>query len=295
MRLALALILIVAVFAVLTGVQTELRAQPNVAYPDHCEKAKNTADIMACVKKAHEKAQKNLNRLYEESAATIETVEPESLEKFRATQKDWIEYRDQECGWMMQRNESESFSRIRELSCLTKLTNARAEILAELLEREEKDFTHRQFEVFPLWMNVLADENPEVYWKYGSRKKIDIDCDGQEEDIITGINPGKDDVRTQVVLAIAEKSKMGRPQTVVLKIEHNPEASDEKAFCNTDVKLNVVTEKHVQKAATEDDKTQEGDDKICHTQLRVEDGICPAKILQWTGNSYSWVVQSGTL
>ena len=151
----------------------------------HCEHAQNTTDILGCVKIRHDKAQEKLNTVFEKVLGQQPADQEENLSTLRAAQKDWIVYRNQQCSWETQQVETESLKRIQELDCLAELTEQRTGVLSSSLKQEENAEAETEglekYSAFPRWMNVVARENPDVFWRYGDHMRVDLDCDGQDE------------------------------------------------------------------------------------------------------------------
>lgn len=257
--------------------------------PQFCEQAENTADVMACVKKRHDEAQKRLNTIFEQLLAGEQEATQEEngrADQLRESQKDWITYRDQECLWETTRVETESLKRIHELSCVTALTQQRADILAlSLKEDQEDEGAARSYSATPRWMNALAADHPDVFWRYKDNIRADLDCDGEDEEIMPGLKTQVLDVRTEgtdkylvkAVVAITENPATGRPRSTLFDFVVSPDRAAGQ-LCDSSMKLAVVSHKAAQVA---DQETQH-----CDVALQVNDRKCEPVVVFWDGERY---------
>ncbi len=136
-------------------------------------------------------------------------------------------------------------------------------------------------------MNVLAHDHPDVFWRYGKRMRTDLDCDSEEEHILTGValSSKKDDKTMRVVLAVAENPPTGKPEVRVLSFPVTKTA-DEPGFCNPDVKVQIVTHP-LEPAASGDTPLAEGEGPpTCSVALQIRDSVCAPVILYWGGKEY---------
>lgn len=152
-------------------------------YDGYCDGAKTTADALDCVNHNKHDVQDQLNDIYKKSS---ENRSEENMLLLDEAQKNWIEYRDAQCAWESDLTENPSLKKIYEMSCVALLTNLRTDLLATTLERE-LDEEPREFSAYPRWMNVLAHDYSDVFWRYGNWIQADLNCDGDNEKIMTGI------------------------------------------------------------------------------------------------------------
>lgn len=268
--------------------------------PEYCDRAKSTADIMACVKDRHDQAQKRLNIIFDrvlvnENALTApleknendETPQLEEQDKskdriasLRETQNNWIIYRDQECAWEIGSEATESLKRIKELSCLTKLTNQRADVLSLSLNEEDRsEAAQEQTTPTPRWLNTLVADHPMVFWKYQDHIRADLDCDGEVEEIMSGLSAAYREVRTEdadryavtSVVSITNNPATGRPKSELFQFAVTPEQSDD-GLCRSDIELSV--------------QTSEKQDEQCQAILNINDGACKQRSIRWNGEAY---------
>lgn len=275
-------------------------AQAKTAAHLACETAENTSDIMNCVKRRYDEAQTRLKAVYDQlvveerapkDEAIVDGQSDDSEEKAKPekkvpavpaisvsdVQKNWIAYRDQECAWQREQAE-ESLKRIRELSCLADLTDKRADTLALVLTHGEAQSDDPvQYGAAVRWMNALAADHPDIFWRYGDTLRSDLNCDGRDEIIIPGLTTLTRDVRLRnsdpyIVkshLAIIDEPATGRP---ISKIFDLPVSADEDdgVLCDSEVALSIVSE------TTE---VIEGEEKSCEVRLQIESGACPAQAI----------------
>lgn len=262
-----------------------------------CERAQSTADIMRCVKKRHDEAQKRLNKIFdqllENERAQVDQGEYETPEDIpstlRITHQNWITYRDYQCAWETSREPSESLKRIRELSCLAALTEQRANILRVALDRETPDVKNSaQYSSTPRWMNALGADQPNIFWRYHDHIRADLDCDGEQEEIMAGLSAALRDARkaeadrylVKSVVAITENPATGRPKSNFFEFTVYPEGQDGQ-LCRSNVNLTVI-DLPAAEGEAEDAKT-------CRVALQVNDGKCAPHIIRWNGTGYDHV------
>ena len=211
-------------------------------------------------------------------------------------QKSWLAYRDGECMWESENSITPSMKRLNELSCMARLTEDRADIL-DVVYADGKQVTERkEYGTFPRWMNVLSKDYPDVFWGYGRRTEHDLNCDGEEEQIMQGIvtklsktdseNPDEENQKLfskEVVLAIVENQSIGRPNATILEFPVQQEASLN-AVCSDQVSLkvkNFPTEKD-----TESEKS-ENTEKACETYLELDTRGCDPIAIVSSGKGFA--------
>lgn len=202
--------------------QSFANAQEHLSY---CEGVKSTAEILKCVNYHLEDAQTRLGMAFQELAKSAKTDEDKEL--IQDAQNYWLSYRDAQCELEKKQSENPGFERIYELSCLATMTEQRAEQLSMSLFNSNRKET-REFGTFPRWMNVLAHENPDIFWRYGYHHTHDMDCDGKNEHVISGIKitsseNNADENQTSypqlsIIIAIAENPATGKPETQIIPI-----------------------------------------------------------------------------
>ena len=288
MRPVLVLLSLFICLAVLMIMRSDLEAQP-LSTPANCDTAVSTADVLACLKEQHENAQNTLNMLYGKISGALRD---EELSAFRAAQQNWIAYRDQECRWEQSREETQSLRRVQELSCLTRLTNLRSEVLAHQI-KDTSIQGIRKMSPFPGWMNVLAENNPDIYWKHAGRLQVDLDCDGLEEDVMSGISIDPDPEKgLRPVVAIADNPFSGRPRTQLMSFDVSSSQSLH-SLCSPHIILSAVPDtwhparkappgKPLSSMSSEEAERH----KICRAGVIVHHGDCTPLIIFADGINY---------
>ncbi len=250
------------------------------AQSGHCKNVKNTTDMMDCVNRHYEDAQERLNIVF---GKILEDKKDKTAEGLKIAQRSWLVYRDLQCGWEASQVETKAVGRLTELSCLTDLTESRADVLASGLD--EKGAQHK-FSAYPRWMNVLAQDSPDVYWRYGEHIQADLDCDGQDEQIMVGVDvtgndkinteTGKASYRSDVILAVAENPVTGKPQTSLFRLPTEGQDS----VCNPDVEMALVEHPLVADSNSGIEN--------CHVALEIRDNQCEPLTLYWSGEDYQF-------
>ncbi len=262
---------------------------------NHCDDAQSTADEMGCVKRRYDDAQERLNAIFQE-VMQEQDQNKDKAQAVRSAQNDWISYRDKECIWETDQVETESLRRLEELSCLTILTEQRAELLEETFgEQQEKEI--KEYSAFPRWMNVVADENPGIFWRYGNRLSVDLDCDGQEEEIMVGQeiqrnntpSEGVSPYTVKTVLVAAKNPVAGKPQARLLQVNLLSDQKDGH-LCNPNVKLSVIDYPDITKTAisTDENDTDQKEQPQCAQALKIQSGGCFPLILLWNEGDYKF-------
>lgn len=255
---------------------------PSIVYAQghslYCSHAKSTAETQACLKRHVDSAQRRLNEIYTK-LTTI--TEGESLVALKELQAKWLDYRDSECAWEKVVSEEEALHRANELSCLARITEDRADMLAIVLEQEQENGHVREFGSFPRWMNVAAKENPSVLWDYKARTSFDLDCDGELEYVMSGIslkvvNDGEELKHTaEYHLVVAENPMVGKP--AVQKISFPVRSVEtESAVCNIAPNLHFI-----------ENKNESVVEERCASRLKVKSSNCADHTIYWSGSNYA--------
>lgn len=271
---------------VLAGVVFAHEAQAQKAF-SHCDQATHTGDILACLNKRNDKAAADLNKIYDD---VLRTQLPENLENFYNVQTEWLQYRDQECAWQAAQVDTESLRRVKELSCLTDLTIERSAGLELFVKDQQVPFAEKEmgYEPFPRWMNVVANEYPDIFWRYGDHLKTDLDCDGQKEEIMLGWKVGlsmpgenaQSSHNVEAVISITDNPITGKPRSVLFFMNSDDE---EGVMCDPNPKLTVVN-------YNPPPLDEEGPEAAaqCDIALQVKAGACSPRLIFWDGQTYSF-------
>jgi hypothetical protein len=227
------------------------------------------------------------------------SLEEDKKQELQGLQKSWLAYRDAECMWEAENAENSSLKRINELSCMARLTDDRADILTVVHEDRIQLETVREYGSFPRWMNVVAKENTDVYWDYGKRSGYDLDCDGEDEFVMTGVQTeavsidlpeGKEPLSHQVfknhvVVALAQNTSVGKPTAEIFKfILGNSES--ENSVCDSNISLRYIEPTETDDEDLNDDTEKEVEEKICDAKLEIKSGKCDPKTIIWNGKGF---------
>ncbi len=276
-------------------------ADGHIAY---CDEADSTAALQDCVNKHHAAAQNKLNQIYEELIASLEG---EAVEKLRELQATWLEYRDAECEWEASRVETDGLIKIYELSCEARMTIDRAELLEAIYKNED---TEKQAELsgFPRWMNALTSDYPDVFWRFGERKRMDLNCNGDEEVIMVGAavsrikvleaaddtmekdEKGRTPHALDVVVAITENTRTGRPKSQLFRLPIT-QTLNGPSLCSDNVSLvSILPDAKAEKPADEEAQTEDANAKeetpVCENKIAVQAKNCLPVFLSWSGKDY---------
>lgn len=266
-----------------------------------CGKADSTAASQECLKRHLDSAQKRLNKIYNKLGDSLES---EKLDELKELQQTWLTYRDSECMWEAERSETPSLKRVNELSCMARVTEDRADLLTIVYGDGEDTSIQREFGDFPRWMNAMAKDNPSVFWDYGRRTEHDLDCDGESEYIMQGIETsslpdaekeeGEEDkarekrFSQEVVVAIAQNPPTGRPEVKTFKFPVMDQDNNE-IICSNDISLSF--DKRVLEQESEQGSKEESEEEIktenCDAVLTINHKGCEPKTIFWSGKDFT--------
>lgn len=242
-----------------------------------CDMAQSTADVMQCLNTQKTQLQDQLQTAYE---SIFEDQSDGHQDLFRQSQQSWLEWRDAQCAWEQQKAENESLKRVEDLACSVRLTADRLRYLAN--ENLAENNTPPEFGLFPRWMNVVTGENPDVYWDHASRTQADVDCDGMDEFILTGIRYVNDNnvPSLNALLAIAQNPQTGRPSAILLSVPVRMTEADanQDGFCSLPAYV-AIEELPI-------DETVQ-DEPQCRAKLSFFDAQCADYVLEYDHNDYS--------
>ncbi|MCB9990233.1 MAG: DUF1311 domain-containing protein [Rhodospirillales bacterium] len=255
----------------------------------YCDRADSTADTLDCINRHNQDVQKKLNDVFTDIAAG-QSDETKAL--LNDAQKNWIPYRNAQCAWEASLTETASLKRVYELSCLTAMTDRRVALLEAVQSREAQE-EPREFSAQPRWMNALAHDHPQIFWRYGEWKSADLDCDGHDEQVMTGLSVAqtqevvieKDAVSEaqrqdiEVVVAISENPPTGRPKAALLRLPVTPKL-DTPHICRPAIRIDIKDRKTEQ---ADDEEKMAGDG--CK-MLEISDRTCTPLSISWDEKSY---------
>jgi len=226
-----------------------------------CEKSSSTATTIACLKKKLQNNQALLNDVYADIA---ETLSGDRGESFKDLQKSWLNYRDAECMWEVEQLKGASLHTLHELRCMDKVTRNRIELLSSL-HNDEAIHNLSDINGFPRWMNVAAQEKPDIYWRYGERMAVDLNCDDDNEYVMQGLAVKKEE--SYIVVAIAQNPEVGRP-----KLQYLSAIPSELDSCNVPYTLKTLS------------KAQE--EASCNIRLALSAADCKNQEIKWDGKEF---------
>ncbi len=241
-----------------------------------CDKARSSADVMKCLTRQHEAAKKDLNAVFDKFVGQTPT---EGLAEIKDIQARWLEYRDLECAQEAADFEAESLKRLESLRCMNRLTLERVSAIEKSFQNEKEAAVIGEAAAQPRWMNALAEDNPDIFWRYGARTSGDLDCDGEAEQIMSGAHVANEGA-VKPVVSISDNPSTGRPESAVVTLELMDE--DEAATCGLLTKLQYIQQ------AAEDPAGEEQETKACQNHLIVTAENCAGLKLIWNGESYGF-------
>lgn len=277
------------VFAFSAFFISPIYAQDNAHHQLYCDKNDSTAATATCLKKHMDTAQGRLNKAYDTLAAS---VSEQALEDLRNLQRNWLDYRDSECNWESDLTENKALRHLTELSCMARMTEDRADLIAlSLVTLGHGGEEPVQYGSFPRWMNVLTQDKPDIFWRYGRRLRGDLTCDGAEEMIMSGISLAEQSPR--LIVAIADTPPTGRPKAYFVDLPVNPADSNVPFICSAAPSLIVDPGLPVSDPAGTGDEERPGVDAArCSARLILRHKNCADVALGWTGSAFT-LIQDG--
>ncbi len=210
----------------------------------------------------------------------------------REAQKSWLLYRDDQCRWQINRSANESAKRTEELSCLILLTQQRIESLALFAKEENQSLSAASYGVIPRWMNAISSEKPALYWQYNNHIRVDLDCDGQPEEIMTGleilnIKPHKEknaaaSAQYKSWIAIAGNPVTGKAQVSFLPLENWIHKDKKKTRCISEPSLSFTP-----MPLPSVNNGQPPPEKVCSAYVEIKREGCNSRYLFAIDNTYS--------
>lgn len=249
----------------------------------YCDQAESTADTLACVKAHTETVQSDLNAEY----TKISTTNGDIRDVLEESQNHWIAYRDSHCAIESGLTDQPALERIYELSCVAEVTEQRLKLLKQMQIREKRE-TPREFSTKPRWMNVLAHDHPDVFWRYGKATQADLNCDDSKENIMTGVKvaDGDSDKKgsVELVIAVADNPVTGRPNKAIFNVPLGGELLPEDGVGVCAVDLNfAITSRPLS------EKELESENETCSIALQISDRKCAPLVLYNNGSEYDLV------
>ena len=266
----------------------EARAQGHSQY---CSQADSTAATQNCLKRHLDAAQSRLNKIYTNLSDGLEAEQKEELKEL---QKSWLRYRDAECMWEAERSMNAPLKRINELSCMARVTEDRADILAIASNSDEKAQGVREYGSFPRWMNVVAKDYPDIFWNYGTRTAYDLDCDGEDEYVMQGVRINNiksaeeldesevlpQNYETEYVISVTQNLSTGRPASKIFTFLVSDDETPE-TICSPTPKLKFM-------AALEIEKEENGKESpSCGAKLEIQSLGCSYKTIIWNESDFA--------
>ncbi|MEZ5815255.1 MAG: lysozyme inhibitor LprI family protein [Alphaproteobacteria bacterium] len=265
-----------------------------------CNKAQSSADVMRCLNAQYEIVQEELNTVFDRLTGQ---KSGEELVQVKRIQTHWLEYRTLACAQETAVLEGESLKRLETLRCKNRLTQERIVALQNALHKDDVRAVIGEAAAQPRWMNALAVDYPDVFWRYGGRVSVDLDCDGENEYIMSGLKFDKQDIDYKTVVSISENPVTGRPQSFVLETPRSVSPPEDGADLNARCfgLVDFVFEQASHESAQTDGAEEAGIKsdgaeaaaETCASRLVVKDrqvksegSMCREHIILWDGRAY---------
>lgn len=264
-------------------------APPVFAGPggQNCDKARSSADVMRCLTRENEQAQADLNKAFD----TLSMQKSgDDLTRVKDTQAQWIKYRDQDCAFETEHLETESLKRLESLRCINRLTQERIVAIENSLEKSVEDEIIGEATTQPRWMNALAEDYPDVFWRYGTSVEGDADCDGEMEYMMTGLRQTEESGGLEPLVSISENPATGRPQSAVIVLPQAKDAEEDETLEQCGALLEIEFKAvEVEAVETTEQSEEQPEEQVseCANQILIHTVNCPQRILYWGGDSYA--------
>lgn len=247
----------------------------------NCDKARSSADVMRCLTRENDQAQADLNKAFD----TLSMQKTgEALTEVKDVQAQWINYRDLNCAQETANLETESLVRLESLRCTNRLTHERIRAIENSLTKDQEVAILGEATTQPRWMNALAEDFPNTYWRYGSRIVGDMDCDGDLEYVMSGMRQTKS-AGLQPVISISENPLTGRPDSALIPLPlESPVSEAETAVkCGllASVSFSAMPVTSVEVAPVEGVEALQ-----CANHISISTANCPPRVIQWDGARY---------
>lgn len=182
----------------------------------YCQQAQSTADLVACIGDHYKDETEQLNDLYSHVEVLYQDHQ-DYLSDVKDGQDQWLAYRKRVCDFEGDLYEGGSLQRVQELSCLARITENRKQHFVNIISSFDETVIP-EFSYPPRWVNVLRNDYANVFWRFSSRQMMDTDCDGQDEEIIQGLEEvNKGDYK--MVMVVSDSEQVGRPQMTVIRFD----------------------------------------------------------------------------
>lgn len=267
---------------------TQSFAQKSGSRP--CEQATSTSAVYDCVNKKKQDAQDHMGGTYRRLMEHQEDGQRQALSE---SQKNWILYRDAHCRWEAGLSGTAALDRAYELSCVSRLTEMRNLIL-EAVIAEQEDAAPREFADQPRWMNVLTQSYPDVYWRFGEWVSEDLNCNGTDEKVMTGLSVTHIDEPVMIDAGNVEKHESIRKVSLMIAISENPDTGIPKVVVHKfpiEEKREVSAEdgKYLCRPSVSIAVSGEMNEESCDRTLVVDDRVCAPIAIGWDGATFSVV------
>lgn len=256
-----------------------------------CDKARSSADVMGCLNVQYEAAQGDLNKAFDK---LVSQNASENLAEIKDIQMRWLGYRDLECTQETAALETEALKRLENLRCINRLTQERIVAIQSGFSDEKVHVIVGEVSGQPRWMNALASDNPDIFWRYGARIEGDLDCDGEVEYIMSGLHVTAEAGVVKPFVSISENPVTGRPESVVVALESRGRADEgdveeEVLSCGLLTTFKYIEGEKEESADEEEalvEDTEEIVSKTCTNYLVVSAENCTNSHLSWDGQTY---------
>ncbi len=253
-------------------------------HADFCKGTSSTASALKCLSSHKKIAEKALKKASDE---LIKNRDEKTRKNFIETQNSWLTYRDQECAWEKNLVEGKVAKRLYEASCLASLTDTRAKQLSYALESSMGEDVIPELESTPRWMNSAFSDYPNVYWTQKKNISVDLDCDGRDEEIMTGISYAQDKETQKydlsVNLLVAMNPAVGKPkiERFQLPVVRKFDEKSGNVICSPDFSVTSFDEVVDKKVSEE----------VCNKALKItskNQGVtCPELVLKLKDKNFT--------
>ena len=229
----------------------------------YCQNAQTTGDIVECLSLRHKAENEKMIDLFK----MIENLQPKLTDEITINQEQWLLHRNKTCDLQSKAYEGGSLQNVERLSCIAEKTGHRNKTLHNIIMTYDQSHIP-EYSNPPRWVNVLVRDYPEIFWGFGSAQDADSDCDGQNENIVRGI-----DTNQKMILAIADSEKTGRPKVTAIHFDDTK---------NCQILQDITIERLPEAKPTEEKKLS------CKQNINIETKTCGNFTIEYNNDNKTY-------
>lgn len=236
---------------------------------DFCEGIENTTDLVECLNKYNEQTREKLSESFQ---TNFDALSEDDARLLKNAQQSWIQYRNSECDWEVQNEPTQSLKRVRELHCLIRMTSDRQKTI-DLTNGDLQEQNKAQG-VKPRWENVLYADHADLFWQTGQSITTDLNCDGQKEHTLLGVNID-DNSPNKFFVAFIESTNTGRPSPILLELPHSEINAEDQTQCGKDITISLSA-------------SSEQAEECAMSSIQIQNGACRSYTMSFIDEKFEF-------